>query len=188
MADLTYLDTLEAAARAATPGPWLHRHDPGNPVGVQHGVKLPGEFGAWVCDCLDNADRKTAGGLAGQRNAAFVAAANPAVVLALISALRAAAQVAAPAAVPADPLDTPLPCDITVGAGTMRAGVPLRTLVARMKVWHDMAMESPLAQRAAAGPLVATAADGAPCDICDDTHTAFGKRCACAGAEAGGPP
>jgi hypothetical protein len=28
----------------------------------------------------------------------------------------------------------------------------------------------------------------APCDICDDTRTAFGKRCVCAGAEAGGPP
>jgi hypothetical protein len=46
----------------------------------------------------------------------------------------------AEAAKTSDPLDTPLPCDITVGAGTMRKGVKLKTLVARMQVLHKMAM------------------------------------------------
>lgn len=86
--ELPDLDRLEALARAATPGPWVHRHDPGNPVGVQHGVKLPGEFGAWIGDCLDNADRDTNGAAAGERNAAFIAAANPAAVLQLIALAR----------------------------------------------------------------------------------------------------
>lgn len=40
---------------------------------------------------------------------------------------------------PPDPLDTPLPCDITVGHGTMRKGVKLRTLVHRMKVLYQLA-------------------------------------------------
>lgn len=86
------LDKLEQLALAATPGPWLHRHDPGNPVGCQHGIKLPGEHGYWVADCLDNADRNTVGGHAGMRNAAYIAAANPAAVLELIRRLRAAEQ------------------------------------------------------------------------------------------------
>lgn len=84
------LDKLEALARKATPGPWVHRHDPGNPVGYQHGVKLPGEFGAWIADCIDNADRSTDGGVAGERNAALIAAANPAAVLELIALARQA--------------------------------------------------------------------------------------------------
>jgi hypothetical protein len=41
----------------------------------------------------------------------------------------------------ADPMDWPLPCDVTVGHGTMRKGVSLRALVARMQVLHDMAHE-----------------------------------------------
>lgn len=41
---------------------------------------------------------------------------------------------------PADPMDWPLPCDVTVGHGTMRKGVRLGTLVARMKVLYEMAM------------------------------------------------
>lgn len=88
---------LKEAAQKATPGPWLHRHDPGNPVGVQHGVKLAGEFGAWVCDCLDNADRKIDDGVAGARNAAFIALANPATILALIAQVEAAPEVSATA-------------------------------------------------------------------------------------------
>jgi len=40
---------------------------------------------------------------------------------------------------PVDPMDTPLPCDVTVGHGTMRKGVALRTLVTRMKVLYEMA-------------------------------------------------
>lgn len=93
--DPAELDRLEALAKAATPGPWLHRFDPGNPTGVQHGVKLSGEFGTWICDCLDNADRLTDGGVAGYRNAQFIAAANPATILALIAQARAAHTVGA---------------------------------------------------------------------------------------------
>jgi hypothetical protein len=55
-------------------------------------------------------------------------------------ALDAAAPVA-PQAAPADPLDWPLPCDVTVGHGTMRKGVKLRTLVARMKALYAMATD-----------------------------------------------
>lgn len=40
---------------------------------------------------------------------------------------------------PADPMDWPLPCDVTVGHGTMRKGVALRTLVLRMKALYEMA-------------------------------------------------
>lgn len=40
---------------------------------------------------------------------------------------------------PADPLDTPLPCDITVGHGTHRKGVKLRSLVTRMQVMYALA-------------------------------------------------
>jgi len=92
------IDHLEALARAATDGPWLHRRDPGNPMGAQHCVKLAGKQGAWVCDCIDNADRSTVGGIAGERNAAFIAGANPAAVLALIALARRAQQAAAPGA------------------------------------------------------------------------------------------
>jgi hypothetical protein len=44
-------------------------------------------------------------------------------------------------AAPADPMDWPLPCDVTVGHGTMRKGVKLRTLVTRMKVLYEMATD-----------------------------------------------
>ena len=91
------LDHLEALARAATAGPWLHRRDPGNPIGAQHCVKLAGEQGAWVCDCIDNADRSTIGGIAGERNAGFIAAANPSAVLELIALARRAALANQPA-------------------------------------------------------------------------------------------
>ncbi len=36
-------------------------------------------------------------------------------------------------------MDWPLPCDVTVGHGTMRKGVTLRTLVNRMKTLYEMA-------------------------------------------------
>lgn len=52
----------------------------------------------------------------------------------------AGAIIAAPAAAaPADPMDWPLPCDVTVGHGTMLKGVRLGTLVARMKALYKMA-------------------------------------------------
>jgi len=94
--ELPDLDKLEALARAATPGTWLHRKDPGN-FGAMHCVKLPGERGEWVCDCVDNADVSTVGGVAGERNAAFIAAANPAAVLELIALARRAALANQPA-------------------------------------------------------------------------------------------
>lgn len=43
-------------------------------------------------------------------------------------------------AAPADPMDWPLPCDVTVGAGTHKKGVRLRSLVAHMNVLHKMAL------------------------------------------------
>jgi hypothetical protein len=42
----------------------------------------------------------------------------------------------------ADPLDMPLPCDITVGHVTMSKGVPLRSLVFRMKALYELAQEA----------------------------------------------
>lgn len=105
--ELLDLDKLEALARAATAGPWLHRRDPGNPIGAQHCVKLAGENGAWVCDCIDNADRSTVGGIAGERNAAFIASAHPAAVLALIQlARRAQPEGEAPQAAAWQPIET----------------------------------------------------------------------------------
>lgn len=44
-----------------------------------------------------------------------------------------------PAGEPSDPLDWPLPCDVTVGHGTIGKGVKLRTLVLRMKTLYKMA-------------------------------------------------
>jgi hypothetical protein len=44
----------------------------------------------------------------------------------------------------ADPMNWPLPCDVTVGNGTHKKGVPLRSLVARMKVLHGMATSQPV--------------------------------------------
>ena len=39
-------------------------------------------------------------------------------------------------------MNTPLPCDIKVGHVTIRKGVALRVLVARMQVLYDMAQAS----------------------------------------------
>lgn len=55
---------------------------------------------------------------------------------------------AAPAA-PEDPMDWPLPCDVTVGHGTIRKGCKLRTLVLRMQVLYNLAQETELAAPAA---------------------------------------
>lgn len=46
-------------------------------------------------------------------------------------------RVVAPASV--DPMDWELPCDVKIGPGTMRKGVKLRTLVARMTMLHKAA-------------------------------------------------
>lgn len=42
-----------------------------------------------------------------------------------------------------EPMKLPLPCDITVGHVTIRKGVALSVLVARMQVLYDMAQASP---------------------------------------------
>ena len=54
--------------------------------------------------------------------------------------------------VPADPMDWPLPCDVTVGGGTMRKGVTLRTLVLRMKGLYQMATGNDADEVAAHAP------------------------------------
>ena len=58
---------------------------------------------------------------------------------------------AAPAT-PADPMDWPLPCDVTVGHGTIRKGCELRTLVLRMQVLYDLSQKVGLAEPAAPSP------------------------------------
>ncbi|SFB50782.1 hypothetical protein [Delftia tsuruhatensis] len=64
------------------------------------------------------------------------------------------AALAAPA-VPEDPMDWPLPCDVTVGHGTIRKGCKLRTLVLRMQALYNLAQETELAAPAApAAPAV----------------------------------
>jgi len=64
-------------------------------------------------------------------------------------AIRLGGQVVAAQAQPvADPMDWPLPCDVTVGNGTHKKGVPLRSLVARMTVLHGMAKSQPVADAA----------------------------------------
>ena len=60
---------------------------------------------------------------------------------------------------PADPMDWPLPCDVTVGAGTIKAGCKLRTLVARMHVMHDMIREGWSSGVPSPAPEVSTARD-----------------------------
>ena len=45
---------------------------------------------------------------------------------------------------PKEPLDMPLPCDVTVGHVTIRKNVSLRTLVGRMQILHDMAQQAPV--------------------------------------------
>lgn len=77
------------------------------------------------------------------------------------------APVEAPAvALPAEPMDWPLPCDVRVGHGIMRKGVPLRTLVTRMKVLYEMATgrdcDQVENQRAEQKPFV-------PCTCFDET-------------------
>lgn len=105
------------------------------------------------------------------------------------------AMLAAQAAGPADPMDMPLPCDVKVGHGTMRKGVPLRTLVARMKVLYEMATGEnadkvagrTLQQRQElfqSSTLAAVAGhDAQPCRDCAD----FGPICPSSGRPCGTP-
>jgi len=53
---------------------------------------------------------------------------------------------------PADPLDTPLPCDVTVGHGTHKKGTKLRSLVARMQLLYDDAQRYYQLAAATTGP------------------------------------
>ena len=45
---------------------------------------------------------------------------------------------------PDHPLDTPLPCDIRIGAGTIKKGSKLSVLVHRMNVLYQLAMKTQL--------------------------------------------
>lgn len=74
------LDHLEAAANAATPGPWLERHED-----VYSEVDAHVAFCLTVCSSAAECciTKKQA-----QANAAYIAAANPAVVLELIAEIR----------------------------------------------------------------------------------------------------
>lgn len=74
------LDALEAAARAATPGPWLTAEDwPGNGRRyiVESKQRSVASTRTWDNDNTD-------------ADAAYIAAANPAIVLTIIARLRAA--------------------------------------------------------------------------------------------------
>lgn len=74
------LDQLEAAAKAATPGPWLERHED-----VYSEVDAHVAFCLTVCSSADECciTKKQA-----QANAVFIAAANPAVVFELVAEVR----------------------------------------------------------------------------------------------------
>ena len=52
----------------------------------------------------------------------------------------------------ADPMDWPLPCDVTVGAGTIKRVCKLSVLVARMNVMNNMIKEGWASARAADAP------------------------------------
>lgn len=68
----------------------------------------------------------------------------------------------APAA-PSDPMDWPLPCDVTVGHITIRKGCELRTLVLRMQVLYDLSRKVELA--APAAPAVDAALNALIADV-----------------------
>lgn len=70
-----------------------------------------------------------------------------------------AAPVAAQA--PADPLDTPLPCDITVGHVTIGKNCPLRALVHRMQALYSLSNGVLKIDREAIDAAIAKAKEGA---------------------------
>jgi hypothetical protein len=68
----------------------------------------------------------------------------------------------------ADPMDWPLPCDVTVGACTIKKGCRLRALVRRMETLHGMAMRAYAAPASTAIGCGGTGKyDGMPCLGCD---------------------
>ena len=74
------LDTLKAAAKAATPGPWSDEHNyrlDRHYVNCRNGTKEICECQNWVEENID-----------GDANSAYIAAANPSVIIALIDELR----------------------------------------------------------------------------------------------------
>lgn len=77
------LDTLEAAAKAATPGPWV------NTAGYKIKVASTGTHCASAWERYTYEPGKEITSEKAQANAAFIAAANPATVLELIAELRA---------------------------------------------------------------------------------------------------
>ncbi|UXC19120.1 hypothetical protein [Comamonas squillarum] len=93
--------------------------------------------------------------------------------------MRAYAAQAVAAQTPADPMNWPLPCDVTVGHGTMRKGVKLSTLVLRMKALYKMATGEDADEVAARSPEVRArmlaafqAQVGAKPVVCDSVHIA----------------
>lgn len=71
------IDKLEALAEAATPGPWENAEDAVFRVIVEAGNR-------WVCDCISGKVHSPQEA----KDAAFIAAANPAAILELIAAYR----------------------------------------------------------------------------------------------------
>lgn len=81
------LDHLEALAKAATPGPWREcGHDRG---GCSCGLIWCTERDELVAEVWQGDDMVPRAAVEPKMNAAFIAAANPAVILTLIEMLRA---------------------------------------------------------------------------------------------------
>lgn len=87
------VDELEAKAKAATPGPWEQTYgygDSGHNNNVIFGREQPNQY---VCRIVSG--RGNGGEPESHANAAYIAALNPSVALALIARLKAAEHVAA---------------------------------------------------------------------------------------------
>lgn len=113
-------DDLVLASRAALVRLQAHARIPGNNICEFSKAKPEGMCG-WLDDACTHAD----------------------IVAADLQKLIDSAPQPQPPAAPLtpDPMDMPLPCDVTVGGITIRAGVPLRTLVLRTQCLHDTLRE-----------------------------------------------
>lgn len=88
---MSWLDELESKARAATPGPWE-----ADLKGFESGVErkdteaAPGEMVVYVPPNADCQCKRCDAGCLEEKDAAFIAAANPATVLRMVELLREA--------------------------------------------------------------------------------------------------